>query len=258
MSPDNQIRLSYREYGEGDPLFILHGLFGSGDNWAGIARSLSDTFRVILPDLRNHGSSPHSPVFDYPAIIADVIGLMEELGIDSAPFIGHSMGGKAVMLLALEHPDIVEKAVIVDIAPVTYAHSQMAIIDMLLSLDLENVISRGDADSVLEPGIPSIRLRSFLLKNLKRLKDGTFTWKINLHAIKDRYHKLVSWPDTDLFVEKPMLFLKGSFSEYLLPDMKGPIEHHFPNASFIEIPDSGHWLHAEQPDLFLEAIKNFL
>ena len=228
--------LSFSEAGEGPPLVILHGLFGNKRNWGAISKVLSKTYRVLSVDLRNHGESPWDEEMTYPAMAGDIAGLIEKQIGGPARVIGHSMGGKASMILALEQPDLVEE------------------------LDVAGMTRRSEAEEALAPAIPERMIRTFLAQNLAPAEGGGLTWKINLDVIEKAMPNIEGFPDidSDHAFEKPSLHLTGANSTHVLPRHHAEIERLFPNSEIEAIPDAGHWLHAEQPALFLEAVESFL
>ncbi|MDR2848313.1 MAG: alpha/beta fold hydrolase [Bacteroidales bacterium] len=260
----------YRRLGEGTPLMILHGLYGSSDNWLTIARQLSAQYDVIIPDLRNHGHSPHHHVHTYGQMSTDVIELMDTLHIDRCILMGHSMGGKTAMHIAAQTPERLEKLVVVDIAPVNYSsltefsdiaveHLNMAY--TLLNTDLGSFAQREDIASYWADKIPDANTRQFLLKNLQR-KDKSFEWRIHIQAITQYLPHILNGMDTFLsdkhpVIHVPTLFVKGEISNYLQPEIFSPVKIVFPHSQTAVIPDAGHWLHVEQPEKFMKTIRIF-
>ena len=251
--------LHYSETGSGEALFILHGLFGSSKNWQSLARVFSQHFKVFTVDLRNHGQSFHHPEMNYEVLVGDVYRLMVHLGIDSASLIGHSMGGKTAMLLALEHPQMVSQLVVADIAPVAYSHAYNHLIDPILGLKLDRLDSRSSADTLLQKDIPDTPLRNFLLQNLERRADQ-WRWKINWSAISRQMNQLTGFPNLspDWKVTTPSQFIRGANSEYIGSAEEAVIAVHFDNATIRTIENAGHWLQAEQPGKFSQLALNFL
>jgi len=252
------MQLHFKQLGHGEPLVLLHGLFGSSDNWQPIALRLSEKFQVFAVDHRNHGQSPHSAEMNYPLMAGDVEKFMAARGIESASVIGHSMGGKTAMQLALQFPSRVAKLVVADMAPRAYAPAHDKIFAALLALDLPSFQTRQQIEDALAPEIPNLVLRRFLLKNLGRNADGKFFWKINLSGLAQNYLKLgepvaVSAPFT-----KPALFLRGGKSKYLKPEDEPLIRELFPLAQIQTIAGAGHWVHADQPEEFLRRLLDFL
>ncbi|MBN2743543.1 MAG: alpha/beta fold hydrolase [Marinilabiliaceae bacterium] len=262
--------LHYKTYGTSGPwIMMVHGLYGSGDNWTSMARSLAPHYQIVLPDLRNHGASPHHHAHNYPELANDLLDTMNHLGIDSAQLLGHSMGGKAVMHLALKYPEKVKKLIVVDIAPVSYTHwldnKQIEnrhdhLINILRAIPISNCLTRQEIEKHAEEYIPNAMLRQFLLKNVKRNEDNTFAWKLNIEAlyqnlteIADGFTNLRATPFTNA-----CLFIRGERSLYIEDKDIDPTRKLFPNARFITIPQAGHWLHAEKPELVLNAINTFI
>jgi len=255
------MKLHYREFGEahpGTPLILLHGLLGSLVNWQRIARRLGERHCVIVPDLRNHGRSPHDPDVSYPAMAGDVLELMDHLGVARAVLVGHSMGGKTAMWLALEQPERVEKLVVVDIAPVTYSGRLGVLLDALLELPLDRIERRAEADEWLKGRIPDKAVRDYLLQNLVREEDG-WRWRTNLRALRDGLDLISSFPEVPEGVRYfgPVLFLHGSRSDYVKPEYLPRMKKLFPRMERVAL-EAGHWVYAEQPEAFLAALEAFL
>lgn len=251
------MKLNYRKVGEGKPLIILHGLFGSADNWFSIARELDKEFTMYLVDQRNHGDSPHDDEWNYDVMVEDLKELLDEEGLDKANLMGHSMGGKTVMNFALKYPERVEKLIVADIAPRYYPVHHESILEGLNSLDLKAINSRKEADDALAKYISEPGIRQFLLKSLARDADG-FAWKINLPIITKNIENVgEALPEGESF-DGPTLFLAGANSNYVqqkdLPEML----EFFPNYELEFVQNAGHWLHAEQPHAVVEEIRKFL
>ena len=251
--------LSFREYGTGAPLLILHGLFGSSANWGSIARRLANRHRVFCVDLRNHGNSPHTPTMSYPDMAADVRRFLDDHGLGSATVLGHSLGGKTAMTLALESPARVERLIVVDIAPVTYSHSYIGIVRALQGLDLSVVSSRAQADTLLKPALPVAALRAFLLQNLTAA-DGGYQWRLNLNAAAQSERAIKGFSIDGQPPPYPgrALFIRGARSDYVSPTHGPAIRRWFPTARIEVIPGAGHWVHVDKPDAFLDAVQSFL
>ncbi|MCP5150507.1 MAG: alpha/beta fold hydrolase [Ectothiorhodospiraceae bacterium] len=245
--------------GDGAPLLVLHGLFGSGTNWRTIARRLAERHRVVLVDLRNHGASPHAPEMDYPLMAADVRALLDHLGLQRAALLGHSMGGKTAMRLALETPDRVERLCVVDIAPAPSNQDHQPVLAVLQALDLATIRRRADADVALSGSLPDPALRAFLLQNLVLATDGA-RWRIDLEAIAGNHAALTGFPDppAGATYRGPTLFVRGARSDYLQPAHEPAIRALFPRAEMRAVAGAGHWVHAEQPVAFLETVLPFL
>ena len=251
------MQIYFKQSGQGRALILLHGLFGSSDNWHYITTKLAETFHVFVPDLRNHGQSPHSAAMDYPLMAGDVVELMQAQGSSTARVIGHSMGGKVAMQLALQFPERVEKLIVSDMAPRVYAPAHEKIFSALLALDLPAYANRQQMEEVLAPDIPSLMLRRFLLKNLGRDAHGKFFWKMNLRGLWDNYPRLAE-PMAGAPFTKPTLFIRGGRSDYIQPEDSGRIHELFPAARIETIPDASHWIHADKPEEFLKLVLAFL
>lgn len=252
------MELNYKEFGQGDPVIILHGLFGTSDNWQTLAKKLAENYSVYIIDLRNHGRSPHDDEFNYKIMSEDLKDFMESHWIYSARIIGHSMGGKVAMQFALDHPDMIEKLVIVDIANESYKGGHEVIFNALLDLDLEKTKSRKEADAFLESQIKDFGVRQFLLKNLTRNKAGQYVWKMNLTVIHQNYQSILSKIDGEEAFEGATLFAKGGLSKYITESNFETTKHFFPNAKLEIIENVGHWVHAEAPKELLEILEKFL
>ena len=245
--------------GSGEPLVILHGLFGSSKNWQSLARHFAKHFEVFSIDLRNHGQSFHHEDMNYEIMADDVSRLLVRLGVSSCGIIGHSMGGKTSILLALLKPQQISRMIIADIAPVPYGHAYDHLIDPILALSIGQSASRTSIDKALELDIPDPLLRGFLLQNLDRV-NGQWRWRINWRSIKDNLDRLTGFPELadDWFIDLPTLFIRGDNSEYITSREEQVIATHFGQAAITTIPDAGHWLHAEQPDRFASQVLAFL
>lgn len=251
------MKLYFKRAGDGEPIILLHGLFGSASNLGGVARALSDRFTVYSVDLRNHGQSPHAQHMDFPAMAGDVLQLMDDQALSKAHLLGHSMGGKTAMQLALNHSQRVGKLIVADIAPVTYPHSHSEVLQGLTTVAEASVRSRQQAGEILAQRVSDSGVRGFLLKSLARLSDGRYAWQLNLAAIKANYDALVMGNSGEPFTGDT-LFIKGAKSDYLAPEHKDAVLALFPNAQMKVIANAGHWLHAEQPDLFNNIVLRFL
>ena len=252
------MRLHFKESGQGRAVILLHGLFGSADNWHHIASKLSESFHVFALDQRNHGRSPHSDEMNYLLMASDVNELMESRKIETAFVIGHSMGGKVAMQLALQFPQRVEKLVVVDMAPRAYAPAHEPVFAALRALDLPKFQSRSQIEDALAPEIPDLILRRFLLKNLGRDSAGVFFWKINLRGIAENYLQLrAPLRDVSPFA-KPTLLISGGKSNYINAEDETRIRELFPQSKIQTIPAAAHWVHADQPAEFLRLVLDFL
>lgn len=240
------------------PLVLLHGLFGSGTNWRGVARKFEGGRRVLALDMRNHGRSFNDPEMTYPAMARDVLDTLDGLGIERADILGHSMGGKAAMILALDHPERLHSLVVVDIAPVAYDHTQLPLVEAMMRLDLAAVRSRKEADEALAPSVPDRAVRQFLLQSLEQA-DGDFRWRLNLEALKRAMDDLVGFPDPGgRTFDGSTLFVNGSESDYVLPSYRPRIERYFPNVQYARVEKAGHWVHADQPAALIHEVGSFL
>lgn len=250
--------LHYERYGDGPPLIILHGLFGSLENWRTLSKAFARTFCVFALDQRNHGRSPHSAVFNYPAMVEDLHEFMLEQGLSSSHLLGHSMGGKTVMLFAVTYPHLVDKLIVVDIAPKAYPRGHDDIFAALFSLDPHSLHTRQEAEAALALRIPDQVLRQFLLKNLQRDASGSFHWRIALEAIHQNYEELLKGIEASRPFIKPTLFIRGEISDYIRDQDAIALLSVFPHAQIATIPGAGHWLHAEAPQEFARVVTDFL
>src|SRR5688572_5643498 len=240
------MKLFSRELGQGEPMMILHGLFGSSDNWLTQAKIFGEHYKVYSIDLRNHGQSPHSDAFDYPSMVADLKEFIGEHSLESPVIIGHSMGGKAAMNFALAHPDQLSKLIVVDISPRTYNLEHNTIVEGLKAIPVESLSSRNQADEILSQHVPEPDVRQFLLKNLQRKSSGGFSWKINLPVIDQKLVNIgvdLQYPGQ---FKKPTLFIRGSKSRYIPDEDWKRIVEIFPHAE-LETLETGHWVQAEKP-----------
>ncbi|VDC33088.1 alpha/beta fold hydrolase [Pseudogemmobacter humi] len=239
------------------PLVIAHGLYGSARNWNVIARRLADRREVIAVDMRNHGESPRADSQSYPDMAADLAGVIETLG-GRADLMGHSMGGKAAMQLALTRGDLIRRLVVADIAPVAYSHDQSRHAQAMRGLDLTGLTTRGEADRRLSATVEDPALRAFFLQSLDLKAGGGPRWRLNLDVLEAEMAKIVGWPGTEGRFDGPALFLTGGDSHYVRPEHRETIRALFPQARFAKIPGTGHWLHAEKPREFEETLRVFL
>ena len=256
------MKLHFKNYSTcGEPLFILHGLFGSLTNWNWHSKQFSEQFSVYGVDLRNHGESPHNDTLNYDVMAQDVVHLFDVLGIESAFIIGHSMGGKVAMELALRWPEYVNKLIIVDISPVSYPNSgdgHLGVIEGMNALKLNSIKSRGEAESFLENYIDDQVTRKFILTNLTSSGGSGFRWRLNLESIEKNYARLREKPSTSGVFEKPVLFVKGALSNYIRSEYEQETLSFFPNSRVKLIMGAGHWLHAEKPQTFQKIAVDFL
>jgi len=254
------LALAYSELGEGPPVLILHGLFGWKRNWASIAKGLSLTHRVFLLDMRNHGESPHADEMTYPAMAGDIAEFIESKSLGPCPVIGHSMGGKAAMMLALSRPELVERLLVLDISPVAYDHDYSDYVTAMKSIDFAQISRRGDVEPKIAPVVDNPGILSFLMQNLTTNANGQYTWRVNLGAIERDMGEILDFPnvDNEQAYAGTVLFLGGRDSAYIGPSYLGEIERLFPFADVDFIDNAGHWVHAEQPMATFERFKFFL
>lgn len=252
------MKLHFRALGEGQPLIILHGVFGSSDNWQTLGKVFADHFKVYLVDMRNHGNSPHSDDFNYTLMMEDVIKLMDDEGLDKASILGHSMGGKVAMHLATHYSKRVSKLIVVDIAPKYYAPHHQQIFEAFHSVDLSSLESRKDAEDQMAKVISNIGVRLFILKNLYRDKDGNFSWKLNVNAIEKAIEEVGSSIEDGVSFDGDTLFIAGGKSDYIKPDDHSMIKSYFPKAKIETVLKAGHWVHAEQPDELSQLVMTFM
>jgi len=266
------MELFFSKSGSGPPLIIVHGLYGSSDNWGVVAKSLSDRYTVYMVDQRNHGQSPHSEIHDYPSMRDDLIEFMDRHELSKAIFVGHSMGGKTVMFLSESNPELIETLIIVDISPTPYKEDDRAgqvqthktIMEGLMGVDFSRVDKREDVDSQLARHIASGRIRSFLLKNVRRTSENHFEWKLNVPVLYRSLDRVLDGLDASKYsggeeiAGFPVLFIRGEKSDYITDDDILVIQQIFPMSRISTIPDAGHWLHVEQPSLLVKTIRYFL
>ena len=252
------MQLHFKQLGHGEPLVLLHGLFGSSDNWFGVAPKLAEKFHVFIPDLRNHGSSPHHAEMDYPLMAADVEKFFAAQKIESASVIGHSMGGKVAMQFALDFSARVNKLVVVDMAPRAYERRHDHIFTALLALDLNSFQTRSQMEAALAAEIPSLNLRRFLLKNLGRDESGKFFWKMNVRGVAENYSRLGEVLSAGKSFAKATLFIRGGKSDYIADADELEIRRLFPAAEIQMIASANHWVHADAPEEFIRLVLEFL
>ena len=251
------MNLFFREVGEGTPIVILHGLFGSSDNWLSIAKVLAEKHKVYSLDQRNHGQSPPSDLWNYDVMVEDLREFLIQHQIDTPVIIGHSMGGKVAMQFAISYPEMLAKLIVVDIAPKYYPVHHDTILEGLNSIDLNALQSRNEADQQLSRYVPEIGTRQFLLKNLARTPEG-FQWKINLPVIEQNIEGIGVGLNAKEYFDKPTEFIRGANSNYIKDEDEFEIKSIFPNSILVTIANAGHWVHAEQPEVFLEKLKAFI
>jgi esterase len=255
--------LHSRTYGsaaeQGKPvLLVLHGLYGQQGNWATHARALAEDFVVHALDARNHGQSPHADSMTLEEMAQDVSDTMDALGVQRAHVLGHSMGGKTAMLLALRQQQRVQSLLVVDIAPVAYARGDVEVLQALVDLDLATLDSRSSADARLAASIGSAAVRDFLLTNLVKEGDGGFRWRINLPVLARSFGEIIGWPQVTGSYDGPVLFIKGANSNYILPEHQAATLALFPRARLKTVQGAGHWVHSEKADAFRKLARDFL
>lgn len=262
------MQLNFRHIGNGAPLIIIHGLYGSSDNWLTVGKMLSEYFSVYIIDQRNHGLSPHTATHTYNDMVNDLLDFLDSQNIEKANILGHSMGGKTAMLFTHQYPERVKKLIVVDIAPVNYADSTIAspriayhqnIIDTMANINVENYPNRTAIDQVLAKTLKSVATRQFILKNLSRKGSG-FEWKLNVMVIKDYLKDIMNGIPKDISEHStytPALFIKGEKSDYIGINDSHTIKKLFPKSEIVIIPNAGHWVHAEQPKLLVKTVDYF-
>ena len=252
------MRLNYKFQGTGRPIVIVHGLFGMLDNWQSIARDLSDSFAVYTLDARNHGRSGHALAMDYNMMAEDIAEFFEEHKISEPCLLGHSMGGKIAMQLALLQPGLLGSLVAIDVAPKAYAPGHLEIMDTLRTANIEGTERRRDVEAQLMQSLGSLAVVRFLMKNLARRPEGGFEWKMNLPVIRKYYEDIIGGLVLDGAFPGPSLFVRGDRSEYILDSDWPGILQNFPSAELVTIKDAGHWVHADQPKALLSNLRRFL
>jgi len=264
------MELFYRKFGEGPPFVILHGLYGSSDNWVSIARTLSEFYSVWLIDARNHGRSPHSHIHNYQAMANDLSEFFELHKIEKSILLGHSMGGKTAMYFADAYPNYLSHLILIDIAPKSYIFSldldsdslnHKQIMEGMIAINFKGITSRSELESIFSKHIENEKIRKFLLKNVKREENMSFCWNLNIHALYNNIEAILSEfkpLHNDSFQKLPVLIVKAAESDYILDSDRNDINLYFPVSKLEIIPDAGHWLHIEQPGLLINSILNFV
>ncbi|UPW20473.1 alpha/beta fold hydrolase [Agarivorans sp. TSD2052] len=254
---DRALNLHFKQHGNGYPVLLIHGLFGSLSNLGLLAKHLEQLgYRVISIDALNHGLSPRSNSMSYRTQAAAVKAVCEELAIDQCAVVGHSMGGKIAMALAQQYPGLISTLVVADIAPVSYQHNHTAVFSGLMSFQPSTISSRLEADKCLAKHIVEPGVRQFLLKSLTKV-DGQWRWLFDVEKLYACYSSIIDWSAGESF-SKPCLFIKGELSDYIVADYQTQVAQQFPNASLKVIAGTGHWLHAEKPALFNRLTEQFL
>lgn len=252
------MQLNYKKTGQGKSLIILHGLFGSADNWLSIAKGLENDFTTYLIDQRNHGDSGHHKEWNYKVMAEDIAEFIEEHQLEKVHLMGHSMGGKTAMTFALRHGEKVDRLIIVDIAPRFYPVHHQTILEGLNAIHLDQLKSRKEADDILGKYVEERSIRQFLLKSLARNGEGEYVWKINLPVITEKIENVSAAIDEDGSFDHPTLFIGGINSNYIQDKDREKIEAFFPHSQIIKIKNAGHWIHAEQPEAVVKTVQAFL
>lgn len=253
------VPLVYDEFGAGPPIVVLHGLFGAGRNWQSVARELADSYRVLTVDLRNHGRSPHTSGMDYSLLAADVRALLQQLELENVTLLGHSMGGKTAMTVALLDPSRITRLIVVDITPVPSADIHTPMIDAMLAVPLDKVRRRSEVDALIRHAVPEAEIRLFLLQNL-HITDTEVRWRFNLPALRAGMSALIGplpIPDAARYTG-PASFIRGLKSDRVLAAHMPLLQRLFVNPAIRSIEDAGHWPHAESPGAFLRAVRDCL
>lgn len=265
--------LFFQKSGSGGPIIILHGLYGSSDNWVTFARQLAERNTVYLVDQRNHGRSPHHPEHSYEQMSEDLLAFFTNKQLEKAVILGHSMGGKTAMLFTAKYPEKVKGLMVIDISPAGYASLNefslqaivhLNIVNAMLSVDLAQYSSRTEIENELAKTITDASIRQFIMKNIHRNPDHSFNWKLNLQALSKALPEIMDSIHLEKVLDQkepihiPTLFIRGGRSNYLLPEHYAEIKTYFPEAQIETIPNAGHWVHAEQPVLFEQTVTHFL
>jgi len=254
------VKLFCHTLGSGPPLVILHGLFGISDNWMTIGKALSQHYRVIIPDLRNHGRSPHAEAFGFFPMMEDLLELVEEHDLTSVVLLGHSLGGKLAMHFAVQYPEMVQKLIVVDISPrqtrVRQTHLRM--LQAMNAIDFDQITSRQEVETLLKNHMDSKAHRLFVMKNLVRIDRQRFAWRINLGAIERNIDEIMEGIPAGSGFDQPTLFIRGGDSDYITGEDLPVIRMMFPHHQMMTIPDAGHWVHADQPEKFMQRLLEFL
>ena len=249
------MELNHKVFGSGDPIIILHGLFGMLDNWQTIAKQLAEEYMVYIIDQRNHGKSPRMDEMSYTLMAEDLAEFMESQGMHSAHIVGHSMGGKTAMQMAMDHEDMVETLTVIDISPTVSTRGHDAVFAALHSVDVANLDKRSEAEESMSQHINDRGVMQFLLKNLTRQKEGGYAWKMNLPVLTEQYERILDPVKANGSYDGPTLFVKGGRSRHIQDADLDTMRELFPNYKMEEIADAGHWVHAEDPKRTLAVIK---
>ncbi len=254
------MKLFFRHMGKGKPVVILHGLLGLSDNWVTFGRQLASDFEVFVPDLRNHGQSPHDPVFNFHVLVEDLHELIEDQGLKKVNLIGHSLGGKTAMFFALEYPDLLDKLVVVDIGLRKYSPNleHQMLIDAMMEVDFSSARSRSDVDRQLEQNVHGLKLRQFLLKNIYWKDKETLGWRVNLPVLKESLPLMLEGIGSDKKFLNPVLLVRGGLSKYVTEADLPAMVKQFPRTSVQTLANASHWVHADVPGEFYSLVHEFL
>jgi len=251
------MKLFFREYGQGRPMIILHGLFGMSDNWVTLAKVFADRLkmRIIIPDLRNHGHSGHSSAFSYFSLVEDLVELYDDLDISSAVLLGHSMGGKVAMHFALDFPSNVEKLIVADISPVKYnTYRHAFLLEVMSEISFSEYKTKREVETVLFSRVNDKRLVNFMLKNIRNISRDKLGWRMNIDILKLNLEEVFKFEPTGNRFDRPVLWLKGEHSDYILPEHRILMYAYFSETTLKIIPEASHWLHADNPEAFANEI----
>ncbi len=253
------MKLFYRKSGQGQPLIILHGLFGQSDNWNTLVKQFSENgFEVYAVDARNHGLSPHSDEWNYKVMSDDILELIKDNNLEDVIFMGHSMGGKVAMQFAIDHPQHLDKLIVVDIAPKYYPLHHQSVLAALQAVDFSVVKARREVEDVLSQYISDLGTKQFLLKNIYWKEDGELAWRFNLNVMVQKIENIGEATVSDKICDVTTLFIRGEKSNYILEEDIDLIQEIFPRSILETITDAGHWVHAEQPKAFFECVMKFI
>jgi len=254
------MKLFYRTYGEGQPVIILHGIFGISDNWVTIGRRLAEKFEVFILDQRNHGQSPHSDTFNYFSMVEDLYEFIEDHQLSNPILIGHSMGGKVAMNFAMEHPHWVDKLIVVDMSVRHYPPRQqhMDVLNAMISIDFDEITSRDEVEEMITGIVKSPKISQFVLKNMYRIGKTRLAWRLNVDSIYNNLENVFEGVDSPYTSDVPALFVKGEASDYIIEEDYEMILKNFPNAQFTTINNASHWVHADAPDELCMQFSKFL
>jgi len=251
------VKLFYQAHGQGEPLVVIHGLLGSSSNWSTTSELLGRRLQVFAVDLRNHGNTPHSNEFSFDSMAEDLKYFMESQNLRQAMILGHSLGGRVAMEFADRYPEMVSKLIVVDVAPKAYPPIHNEMIDAMLALDLGMYESAKEVVVALAAAVPSIQVRNFLTKNISRLSNGRLCWKVNLQAIRDNIDILGCSTNFKNSYLKPVLFIRGELSDYVLEEDESTIWSEYPHAQIAPIAGAGHWVHIDAKERFIETVLKF-